>query len=70
MKFELKDNSQEAVTNAIFEISEGDGFWYGVNNEYIEPEQILKEGDTLNKVKEAIDTLSLFHDFILDLEGE
>ena len=73
MEFELKDNSEDTVDTvgcAIFSINEGDGFWYGINNGYINPEEILKEGDTLDKVKEAIDILNSFEEFILGFEEE
>jgi hypothetical protein len=70
IEFELRDNSEDTVGCAIFEINEGDGFWYGLTNEYIKPELILKEGDMLNKVTEAIKVLSEFEEFILGLEGE
>lgn len=70
MEFSLKRGSKEAVYNAIYEINQGDGFWYAVNNGYIEPEKILEEGEGLNKVREAVNILSLFEEFLLDREGE
>ena len=42
-----------------------DGFWYDlVYGGYIKPEEVLKDKDQLNKLKEAIETVSSFESML------
>jgi len=37
-----------------------DGFWYGINEGYINPEEVLKDPAQLKKLNNALDTLLSF----------
>jgi len=37
-----------------------DGFWYDINNGYIKPELLLSDVSQIQRVNEAVDTLSSF----------
>jgi hypothetical protein len=43
-----------------------DGFWYGINEGYIKPEEILDDEDQVNAVKEAVELLKHFEDTMTD----
>lgn len=54
IEFEVKDLDQETKQEIACCINEGDGFWYCLNEGYMDPEKILADKEQLNKLKEAL----------------
>lgn len=60
IEFDVKDLDQETKQEIASSINEGDGFWYCLNEGYIDPEKILSDKDQLNKLKEALQIVRAF----------
>lgn len=60
IEFDIKDLDNETQQEIAGCINEGDGFWYCLNEGYIEPEKILADKEQLNKLKEALQTVRAF----------
>lgn len=60
IEFDVKDLDQETKQEISSSINEGDGFWYCLNEGYIDPEKILSNKDQLNKLKEALQIVRAF----------
>lgn len=60
IEFDVKDLDQETKQEITSSINEGDGFWYCLNEGYIDPEKILADKDQLNKLKEALQIVRSF----------
>lgn len=62
IEFYVKDLDQETKQEIASCINEGDGFWYCLNEGYIDPEKILADKEQLNKLKlkEALQIVRYF----------
>lgn len=60
IEFTIKDLDNETQQEIASCINEGDGFWYGLNNGYIEPEKILADKAQLDKLNKALQTVRAF----------
>lgn len=60
IEFEIKDLDNEIREKIAYYINEGDGFWYCLNEGYIDPEKILADKEQLNKLKEALQIVRAF----------
>lgn len=60
IEFEIKDLDNEIREGIAYHINEGDGFWYCLNEGYIDPEKILADKEQLNKLKEALQIVRAF----------
>lgn len=60
IEFTIKDLDNETQQEVASRINEGDGFWYCLNEGYIDPEKILADKEQLNKLKEALQTVRAF----------
>lgn len=58
--FVIKDLDNETQQEIAARINVGDGFWYCLNEGYIDPEKILADKEQLNKLKEALQTVRAF----------
>ena len=60
IEFNIKDLDNEIREEIAGCINEGDGFWYCLNEGYIDPEKILVDKEQLNKLKEALQIIRAF----------
>ena len=60
IEFDVKDLDQETEQEIASRINEGDGFWYCLNEGYIDPGKILSDKNQLNKLKEALQIVRAF----------
>ena len=60
IEFDIKDLDKEIREEIAGCINEGDGFWYGLNEGYMDPEKILADKEQLNKLKEALQIVRAF----------
>lgn len=60
IEFTIKDLDNETQQEIASCINEGDGFWYSLNNGYINPEKILADKEQLDKLNEALQTVRAF----------
>ena len=60
IEFEIKDLDNEIKEEIAYQINEGDGFWYCLNEGYMDPEKILADKEQLNKLKEALHLVRAF----------
>ena len=60
IEFEIKDLDNEIKEEIAYQINEGDGFWYCLNEGYMDPEKILADKEQLNKLKEALQIVRAF----------
>ena len=60
IEFDVKDLDQETKQEIASSIHEGDGFWYCLNEGYIDPEKILSDKDQLKKLNEALQIVRAF----------
>lgn len=60
LEFDIKDLDNETQQEIADCINEGDGFWYCLNEGYIDPEKILADKEQLNKLKEALQIVRAF----------
>lgn len=67
IEFEIKDLDNETQKEIAGCIIEGDGFWYCLNEGYIDPEKILADKEQLNKLKEALQTVRAFESLCYEI---
>ena len=60
IEFDIKDLDNETREEIAGCINEGDGFWYCLNEGYMDPEKILADKEQLNKLKEALQIVRAF----------
>ena len=60
IEFKIKDLDNEIKEEIAYQINEGDGFWYCLNEGYMDPEKILADKEQLNKLKEALQIVRAF----------
>lgn len=65
--WEVKNLDNDAKENIYGVIQEGDGFWYGLNEGYINPEEILESEKQLKELKEAIQVVKSFEQLCQDI---
>ena len=60
IEFDIKDLDNETRQEIAWRIIDGDGFWYSLNEGYIDPGKILADKEQLNKLKEALQIVRAF----------
>lgn len=60
IEFTVKELDSETRQEIASCINEGDGFWYGLTEGYINPETILADKEQLDKLNEALRTIQAF----------
>lgn len=68
----FKNNTEwklkEGITlDDVYNTYEGEGFWYAINNGYLEPEDVLSDEEQLKKLKEAIKIVNSFESLYNDI---
>ena len=59
IEFDIKDLDNEIQQEIAGCINEGDGFWYCLNEGYMDPEKILADKNQLNKLYNKSKKLSI-----------
>ena len=60
IKWETKVLDEDTINEVYSAIEVGDGFWYSINEGYIDPEKILSNPEQLKQLNEALSIIRSF----------